>query len=448
MHLTDMDLQQLLQKGGVHCDACGHAHHCDVEEVLLGSGVASRTAEVLACHGIHHPFVVCDENTRRVAMAQVEASLKAADMPYVVCSLGEGHIEPDEAAVGALTMAFQPCCDGILAVGSGVINDCCKVLAHTAGCRSVVVGTAPSMDGYASNSSSMIQNRIEVSLYHACPAAIVADTDIIRLAPMRMLQAGLGDMLAKYVALCEWRISHLVTDEYYCADIAALMRKALARIVAVAPKLKERDADAVQATVEGLILSGLAMAYAEISRPASGLEHYFSHLWEMMALDRGTPYELHGIQVGVGTLLTLKIYDWIRTIRPDRAKAEAFMSSFTDEAWQEQTRRIFGKAAQAVIDAEHNQHHKNAPERQRKHFARIEAHWDEILKIIDEELPPTKDIAALMASLEMPMVPADLGISAEDTHNAFIGSRDIRDKYLTSTMLWEMGLMYETPMPE
>lgn len=70
------------------------------------------------------------------------------------------------------------------------------------------------------------------------------------------------------------------------------------------------------------------------------------------------------------------------------------------------------------------------------------------MKIIDEELPPTKDIAALMASLEMPMVPADLDISAEDTHNAFIGSRDIRDKYLTSTMLWEMGLMYETPMPE
>ena len=191
MHLTDMDLQQLLQKGGVHCDACGHAHHCDVEEVLLGSGVASRTAEVLARHGIHHPFVVCDENTRRVAMAQVEASLKAADMPYVVCSLGEGHIEPDEAAVGALTMAFQPCCDGILAVGSGVINDCCKVLAHTAGCRSVVVGTAPSMDGYASNSASMIQNRVKVSLSTGCPVAIIADTAIMKDAPMRMLQAGM-----------------------------------------------------------------------------------------------------------------------------------------------------------------------------------------------------------------------------------------------------------------
>ena len=143
MHLTDMDLQQLLQKGGVHCDACGHAHHCDVEEVLLGSGVASRTAEVLARHGIHHPFVVCDENTRRVAMAQVEASLKAADMPYVVCSLGEGHIEPDEAAVGALTMAFQPCCDGILAVGSGVITASSRFGPNTGGSRGGGAGTPP-----------------------------------------------------------------------------------------------------------------------------------------------------------------------------------------------------------------------------------------------------------------------------------------------------------------
>lgn len=447
MDILNQSLEELINAGGFDC-ACGRHHGCGLKYLKIGPGAVQYLVDALKAAGGAKAFIICDKHTEAAAWAKAEPVLAAANFPYKKFVFPMEHVEPDEYAVGSCLMAFDPSCDVILGIGSGVVNDCCKVLAHAVGCRSVILGTAPSMDGYASNSSSMIQNRIKVSLYNACPAAIVADTDIIRLAPMRMLQAGLGDMLAKYVALCEWRISHLVTDEYYCADIAALMRKALARIVAVAPKLKDRDADAVQATVEGLILSGLAMAYAEISRPASGLEHYFSHLWEMMALDRGTPYELHGIQVGVGTLLALKIYDWIRTIRPDRAKAEAFMASFTDEAWQEQTRRIFGKAAQAVIDAEHNQHHKNDPERQKKHFARIEAHWDEILKIIDEELPPTKDIAALMASLEMPMAPADLGISAEDTHNAFIGSRDIRDKYLTSTMLWEMGLMYETPMPE
>ena len=66
----------------------------------------------------------------------------------------EEKIEPDEYAVGSLTMAVDPDCDVILAVGSGVINDCSKVLAHACRLPSMVVCTAPSMDGYCSNSAS------------------------------------------------------------------------------------------------------------------------------------------------------------------------------------------------------------------------------------------------------------------------------------------------------
>ena len=50
--------------------------------------------------------------------------------------------------------------------------------------------------------------------------------------------------------------------------------------------------------------------------------------------------------------------------------------------------------------------------------------------------------SALMRDLGMPMVPADIGISAQDTQDAFIASRDIRDKYLTSSLLWDMGVLY------
>ena len=78
----------------------------------------------------------------------------------------------------------------------------------------------------------------------------------------------------------------------------------LQKIMAAAPRLMSRDPDAVQPIAEGLVTAGLAMAYAQVSRPASGLEHYFSHVWEMQALERGVPYDLHGIQVGVGTMLT------------------------------------------------------------------------------------------------------------------------------------------------
>lgn len=279
------------------------------------------------------------------AWPQVSAVLDTSGIPYRLYEFPYDTVEPDEHAVGCLAMSFDRDCDVVLAIGSGVINDCCKVLAHALGVPSAVVGTAPSMDGYASNSSSMIQNRVKVSMYNACPAAVIADTEIMSRAPERMLWAGLGDMLAKYVSLCEWRISHLVTGEYYCENIAGLMRASLRKIVGVAPRLKERAPDTIGAVAEGLVLSGVAMAFAEVSRPASGLEHYFSHLWEMMALDRDAPCELHGVQVGVGTLLALQIYDEIKALKPDRERAERFMRNFSQDWWENNTRRIFGKAA-------------------------------------------------------------------------------------------------------
>ena len=434
-------LQQLIDPAGHPC-ACGRTHKMVMDYLDIAPGAVKRLPEALKAVGGTRPFIVCDVHTRAAAWDPVRAVLEDAAIPYTLYCFPMEHVEPDEYAVGSLTMAFDPACDCVLGIGSGVINDCCKVLCHAVGKKQLIVGTAPSMDGYASNSSSMIRERIKVSLYNAAPAAIICDIDIIKNAPMRMLWAGFGDMLAKYIALCEWRISHLVTGEYYCENIAGLMRESLRKIVENARGLKTREEKAVQATVEGLVLSGIAMSYAGISRPASGLEHYFSHLWEMMALDRGTPYELHGIQVGVGTLIVLRLYDRIRRMTPDRATAEAFMQSFSNEEWEKMIRRIFGKAAETVIRQEHEKDHKNDPARHARRLENILNGWPQILRIIDEELPDARDIAALMRDLGMPMVPADIGISAQDTQDAFIASRDIRDKYLTSSLLWDMGVLY------
>jgi len=442
---ANMPLDELIREGGFECD-CGRHHEAGLKYLKIGRNAVRYTKDALQAIGISKPFIVCDQNTRRAAWAQVKAQLDEAGIDYQLFCFEDAHIEPDEHAVGALCMAFDPSCDGIMAIGSGVINDCCKVLAHAVGCPQMVVGTAPSMDGYASNSSSMIQNRVKVTLYNACPGAIIADTEIMKDAPERMLWAGLGDMLAKYIALCEWRISHMVTGEYYCESVAGLMRSSLVKIVANAPRLMERDPDVIGAVAEGLILSGLAMAFAQISRPASGLEHYFSHLWEMFALDRGLPAELHGIQVGVGTYLTFQIYDRLRKMRPDRETAEKAMASFDPAAWEEHMHRIFGKAAQALIDKEYAVWHKNDPAQHQKRMDVILENWDAVLKIAEEELPATEKIVALMEKVGMPIHPADIGENEQDTYDAFIASRDIRDKYLTSSLLWDVGLLEGFPL--
>ena len=339
-------------------------------------------------------------------------------------------------------MHYDPACDLILGVGSGVVNDICKVVAHAVGRKNAIVGTAPSMDGYASNSSSMEMNHVKVSLYNQAPSGILLDVDILAQAPMRMLWAGLGDMIAKYIALCEWRISHLVIDEYYCQDIADLMREGLNRVINAADGLAARDPQAVQAVAEGLVIGGIAMAYAKISRPASGLEHYFSHMWEMMALERGEPYDLHGIQVGIGSLLTLNMYRDIRKIVPDADKARDYWRRMTPERWESQIRAIFGKTAPEILALEAKEQ-KNDPAKHEERLSRIIGNWDRILKIIDEEIPAYDQIYQVMSRTGMPLIPRDIGISDDDTVNAFIGARDARNKYMTCTLLWDLGLTEE-----
>jgi glycerol-1-phosphate dehydrogenase [NAD(P)+] len=285
----------------------------------------------------------------------------------------------------------------------------------------------------------MEMNHVKVSLYNHGPEGILLDSEILAQAPMRMLQAGLGDMVAKYVALCEWRISHLVTGEYYCEDVAGLMRSALQKIMAVSDRIALRDPDAIGSVAEGLVLAGIGMAYAGISRPASGLEHYFSHMWEMMALERGEPYDLHGIQVGIGTVLTLKIYEKLATVTPDRARAEAHMRAFDRDAWEAEVRRVFGSTADQIIAIE-DRVRKNDPAAHARRLDKIIAHWDDILTIIREELPDTRWLCDAMAATGMPMTPADIGVSDRDVIDAYIGSRDIRDKYLSCSVIWDLGM--------
>ena len=444
-HLSEMTLAELTREEGVAC-SCGKVHTCQLRYFRAESGAVRLVPEALAARGRKRPMVVMDENTKRAAGYRVLAVLTEAGIPYTEFTFPhrEGKMEPDEYAMGALAMAMDPRCDVILAVGSGVINDCCKVMAHACGLTSMVVCTAPSMDGYCSNSASMIRNHIKVSLYNACPEAIIADTDILATAPDIMLQAGLGDMLAKYVSICEWRISHIVYDDPYCEEIAGMVRACLKKIVDHADGLMKREPEALKAVLEGLVISGISMAFAEISRPASGLEHYFSHIWEMQALQKGQPSDLHGIQVGVGTLLTLWIYEHMLNMEQvDTAKAEAAMAAFSPEKWEETMRRIFGPIAPSILEIERKVG-KNRPETQQRHLKRITDHWDEIQQIIHQELPPREQVWKLMESCGMPMTPKDLHLTAQDTIDALKGSREIRDKYLTSSLLWDLGLLGET----
>lgn len=438
---STLTLIELLDKDGIRCH-CGKLHKADVKEVLIEHNALVRIPDILEKYGAHRPFIVADKNTYFAAGKRVCDLLNDKGVEYSSFVFPQDNVEPDEFSVGQVVMNFDFSCDFIIGVGSGTINDISKLVAKLAGLKYMIVGTAPSMDGFASSTSSMIRNKVKVSLPSACPVAIVADIDIICNAPKKLLQAGFGDLLAKYISICEWRISHLITGEYYCEEVANLVRRSLKKSVESVDGLLKREPDVIVNIMEGLILAGIAMSYAGLSRPASGIEHYFSHIWDMRALNGKNKAELHGIQVAIGTVLSLQIYDMIKQIVPDRNRALSYVDGFEIKKWEEFLLNFLGDNGKVLIELEK----KEGKYDRQKHRARLDIiidSWQEILRIISEELPETSYIVELLKLIDAPVKAGDIGLSRWEVRDTFIITKDIRDKYIASRLLWDLGMLEE-----
>lgn len=435
-------MKELLSINNRVCPSCGKVHSFDIDSVISGSGALDRLPEALGRLGAKNPFILSDVNTFSAAGEKVCAILRKNDIDHSLYTFSDKALEPDEANVGLAVMHFDYSCDAILGVGSGVINDIGKILSKISGRPYIIVATAPSMDGYASASSSMTRAGLKISLSSRAPDIIIGDTDILCEAPLKMMKSGLGDMLAKYISICEWRIAALLIGEYYCEEIASLVRLALRRCVDNAAGLLKRDPVAVEAVFEGLVIGGIAMNYAGLSRPASGVEHYFSHVWDMRGVEYHTPVDFHGIQCAIGTLLAARIYEKIKKITPDRKKALDYAASFNFSAYSEELRAFLGRGAEDMIRLEAKDG-KYDVERHAKRLDLIIENFDKILAIVNEEVPSSAEIEAILDLIDAPKSLSDIGLDDSILPISFKATKDIRDKYVLSRLAWDLGIIEE-----
>ena len=427
--------------GSAHC-SCGREHDVAIDDVVVGKGVIKRLPEFVEKYGAKKPFILADRNTYKAAGEAVAEILRGSGISFSSYVFQKDALEPDEEAVGSAFMHFDNSCDLIIGVGSGVINDIGKILSNVSGRKYIIVGTAPSMDGYASATSSMSMDGLKTSLNSRCADVIIGDIDVLKNAPEHMLKSGLGDMLAKYVSIAEWRIGNLITGEYYCERVAQLIRDALKKCVDNAEGLLKRDEAAVQAVFEGLVIGGVAMAYAGVSRPASGVEHYFSHVWDMRGLEFGTQVDLHGIQCAMGTMKAVELYEVVKNIVPNEEKAFAAVEAFDGEKWNEELRRFLGNSAETMI-AQEKKERKYDKSTHPARFKKIADNWDTILKIIEEELPSAAELSRIMDVIGISKDLNTIGVDTECAKLTFKATKDIRDKYVLSRLAWDLGILDE-----
>ena len=185
--------------------------------------------------------------------------------------------------------------DGVVGVGGGKVLDVAKVVASELNVPFISVPTAPSHDGIASPVASFRENGKAVSILVAPPTAVLADLIILRHSPVRLLRSGYGDLISNVVAVKDWKLVRDKVGEDF-NEVAASMAIMPANLMLESGRgLKEN----LEMLIRGLILSGVAIAIAGSSRPASGSEHKFSHALDILGYGKGT----HGEQVALGTIV-------------------------------------------------------------------------------------------------------------------------------------------------
>lgn len=286
-------------------------------------------------------LVITDANTYPISKKLLSA-LKGV---CTVTELSYPASEPvaDEATVAAACSAAEGA-DYLLAVGSGTLNDVAKRAGYLLHKPSGVLATAPSMDGFTSGVTPLIEGGFKITREAQVARDVLLDYSVLSAAPRLMIGAGVGDILAKYCCLTDWRVSSYLTGESYNEAAASLMYGALQACADSIPALVRGEEAGVRRLTEALLVSGYAMVVAGNSRPASGAEHHMSHFLEMDFLRRGEKIPLHGVKVGLGTLVSLYLYHTLRS-RPafqDCEKVYAEAEKLPTVEWAENVLRSLG----------------------------------------------------------------------------------------------------------
>lgn len=418
----------------------------------LGRANLDRSGAAFAAHLPVGPVLLLqDDNTRAVAGDEVARSLTAAGFtvhPYTLEGPAGEHIEATGERVDEVIQAVDAIGDAVaaIAVGSGTINDLVKYASFQRQIPYGVCATAASMNGYTSAIAAILEDGIKRTLGCLPPVVVVADLDIVAAAPAALTLAGLGDLLSKPVSSGDWRLGHLLLGEAFTEVPLVLVEAAFRKVQAAARGIGEGSPAAVGALLEALLLSGISMASAGTSSPASGGEHLISHYWDMVAPFRGRHVGLHGAQVGVTTLISATLYQHLMARRPTEADIERRLAALPAAEDYIEALSACPEPLRPGIRAEVL---KKFPTREVL-GARLRAlaqGWDHIWGEVGKNLQTPETLRSVLEAAGAPVSASALGIPEWELREAFLRARDIRARYTILDLAWEMGALEELEEP-
>ena len=380
------------------------------------------------------PWIVADGNTWAAAGEKVAEVIKSAGIeakePKIFPAVPQPH--PYESTCQELAKMITA--DMVpVAVGSGVINDLVKRASGIAGVRYFCVATAASVDGYTSAGAALSVDGLKKTMPCPAPYAVLADTDVLKSAPAPMMAAGYADLFAKVVAGAEWKITDLL-------GILPIDKKAW-DLVQKNLRMWLEDSSNLGYLFDGLASTGYSMQVYNDSRPASGMEHLMSHVWEMEGLTCNGAEVSHGFKVGIGTLAAIRLMEFVLGLSEEQARKLAKPCETLEERQANMKellkKNCYGNPEKIALD---KFKFGEAAEERRELIFR---NWDRIKYLLKGQIFSYADTKRLLQKANAPVHPQEIGLDKEQFYHGLFTAQLIRARYTFLDLLYEAGLLEE-----
>jgi len=416
--------------------------------IEISAGVIHKTATVFKeCFNDKSAIIIADTNTYQAAGKQVEMTIISSGIDLSKTFVfNDPDLYADIKFVEQLVNVFSGTNTVAIAVGSGTINDLVKLASYRCGRQYMSVATAGSVDGYTAFGASITEDSFKQTFFCPAPMAVIADLDVIADAPLEMNAWGYADLLAKIPAGADWIIADALGVEPIDKTSWKLVQEPLRKLVANPMGVKNKDHQALCFLMEGLIMSGLAMQQAKSSRPASGAEHQFSHLWDNQHHKHNGLTPSHGFKVAIGSLASLALYETLIDLWKDSTKiilkdAHSYWKKFPDI--EKEIHHKFPDPVEAMQVIEQSREKYIDFIDLEKRLIRVVEIWPELKRKLEKQLIGFLEFKTMLQQVDAPISPMNIGIELGRLKESYELAQLIRKRYTILDFVKELGI-FET----
>jgi glycerol-1-phosphate dehydrogenase [NAD(P)+] len=410
----------------------------------IGKGVIQKAPQVFREHfGNRLAVIVADENTLAAAGDTVReaflASGRAMVEPFI---FHDPDLYAEHRFVAELEASLRRHAAIPVAIGSGTINDLTKLAAHRTDRPYLCIATAASMDGYTAFGASITHHGSKQTFDCPAPTAVIADLEVISSAPVAMNAWGYADLLAKITAGADWILADALEIEPIEPLAWNIVQGGLRNAVADPAGVRAGDSAAIGRLIEGLMLGGFAMQATRSSRPASGAEHQFSHLWDMQHHMHRGRVPSHGLKVGVGTLAVIALYEALLAQPIEMLDIDRCCAEWPDEMTAvARSRELCGDGELGAVAAREIAAKHCSVDEVRRQLERLRAVWSDLRRTLRAQLIFFPVLKGMLQTAGAATEPEQIGISRTRMRESYWQAYSIRRRFTVLDLAVRAGLL-------